>query len=56
MTCLQELSCVVADNRAVAHLLAHNMTYQKPEFLRFELSYLLGEGETTFLHPYSVDL
>ncbi|KIM28541.1 hypothetical protein M408DRAFT_23593 [Serendipita vermifera MAFF 305830] len=39
-----ELTCVTTDNRAVAHLLSNHMTYYKPEFVRFQLSYLLGQG------------
>jgi hypothetical protein len=35
----------VTDNRAVAHLLSNHMTYYKPETTRFQLSYLLGNGQ-----------
>ncbi|CCA69066.1 related to Cytochrome P450 [Serendipita indica DSM 11827] len=36
--------CVIADNKGIAHLLANHMSYYKPEFARFQLSYLLGHG------------
>lgn len=41
---LGELKCVLTDHRAVAHLLSNHMTYYKPESLRFQLSYILGQG------------
>ncbi|KAG8821238.1 hypothetical protein FRC19_008097 [Serendipita sp. 401] len=39
-----EWRCVTTDNKAVAHLLSNHMSYYKPEFARFQLSYLLGDG------------
>ncbi|KAG8809652.1 hypothetical protein FRC17_003351, partial [Serendipita sp. 399] len=39
-----EWRCVTTDNKAVAHLLSNHMSYYKPDFARFQLSYLLGDG------------
>jgi len=46
----------VTDNRALAHLLSNHMIYYKPESVRFQLSYLLGNGEiSTMQLTYSND-
>ena len=36
---------MVADNKAIAHILANHMSYYKPESTRFQLHYLIGHGE-----------
>ncbi|PVG01529.1 cytochrome P450 [Serendipita vermifera] len=50
-TVLGSRRCVTTDHKAIAHILANNMIYYKPEFGRFQLSYLLGEGLVTVEGP-----
>lgn len=39
------------DTRAIAHILAHSMDYQKPEQIRRVLSSMIGNGKYSYRLP-----